>query len=517
MKKFLLSFLLLFVGLISFAQHTQTAKKYYSSYYKKNKEYYLYLPSDYPTATKKPLLIFLHGTGEVGDSIHKILVTGTPPKLIQEGLARVDKNINGFSNFIVVSPQSPTAYWQPGYVEDLMKHLIATYKIDTTKIYLTGLSSGGKGVLNYAMYYPHRPTALLAIAAPNATTEICAAKNVPLWSFQGGLDHKGPTGWTNTYNNCIPAPPIKASLTIINGAGHNSGLWGTVYKCNPIAPDGSATGLKKDTIFNWFLQYSKKTEVVPEPNNPPTLELGENINLTKGDQPLSATVSSNATDSDGFIETYKWEQLSGQSLIFNSSLSYLSVSNLNEGMYQFKLTVTDNKGLSVSDDIYINVKKPRLLYRINSGGGEIVDSIMNWSKDTQLAPSSYVDLSTSNNYTTGSLTWTGVNHTKAPNNVFGNNRYSTTKNINYKFPVIDGKYIVKLYFNDKSTTTGARVFNVVLEGNTVLENFDIYQNFGEATGQKDFNCLVTDSELNLNFIPIVSRSRIDAIEIYSVE
>jgi predicted peptidase len=65
--------------------------------------YLLYLPEHYAddTSARWPLVLFLHGSGEVGDSIQWVARNG-PPKLVNAGKK---------FRFILVSPQSAAYRW----------------------------------------------------------------------------------------------------------------------------------------------------------------------------------------------------------------------------------------------------------------------------------------------------------------------------------------------------------------------------------------------------------------------
>src|SRR5690606_28769385 len=91
-----------------------------------------------------------------------------------------------------------------------------------------------------------------------------------------------------------------------------------------------------------------------------------------------------------------------------------------KGEYLFEFKATDNASASSSDYVRVYVNTPiteaKILYRINCGGSEIEDPILNWSLDKQLIPSEYLEKSTTT-LTTGSDTWKGLNNSDAPNNV----------------------------------------------------------------------------------------------------
>jgi uncharacterized protein YgiM (DUF1202 family) len=79
-------------------------------------------------------------------------------------------------------------------------------------------------------------------------------------------------------------------------------------------------------------------------------------------------ISGTASDEDGSIVSYLWDQVSGPSLVVFQNKNNLStsVSGFIEGAYLLSLTVTDNNGASSSDNISITVL-PQLVV-IGSGG-----------------------------------------------------------------------------------------------------------------------------------------------------
>ncbi len=91
-------------------------------------------------------------------------------------------------------------------------------------------------------------------------------------------------------------------------------------------------------------------------NLPPVVNTGIDQTITA---PVS-TVSvdgSLSSDPDGSIATFVWSQISGPSTstITTPTTAKTSISSLVPGIYVFKLTVTDNLGLSASAQITINV------------------------------------------------------------------------------------------------------------------------------------------------------------------
>ena len=94
----------------------------------------------------------------------------------------------------------------------------------------------------------------------------------------------------------------------------------------------------------------------PVTNQPPVANAGADLIVTL---PITAGVVLNgtATDVDGTVKTYKWTKISGPSSVSFSDDAVASptVKDLIEGVYIFRLTVTDDKALAATDDIQVTV------------------------------------------------------------------------------------------------------------------------------------------------------------------
>ncbi|MEJ0033788.1 MAG: malectin domain-containing carbohydrate-binding protein [Bacteroidota bacterium] len=141
--------------------------------------------------------------------------------------------------------------------------------------------------------------------------------------------------------------------------------------------------------------------------------------------------------------------------------------------------------------------------------------------DTQTSPISYLDAGCLN-YTCGATSWSGTNDTGAPNEIFGPNRYSPdyayASQMAWNFPLSSGTYQVNLYFAETPyaggvKASGARLFGVKMENNTVLNNFDIYATAGMNAVKRSFTVSVTDGTLDIDFVRIVGNPQVNGIEI----
>lgn len=207
--------------------------------------YLVYLPDTVyvdPLA-KAPLLVFLHGAHEKGNgesTLYRVLKHG-PPHLIAAGLD---------FPFIVISPQLPSSEraWSTALIDDVVAGARAAFPVDSTRIYLTGLSDVGDASWRYAMTRPERVAAIVPIAAEGDTAGICRMRDVAVWAFHGERDQDEEIArhraLVNAYNACLPAPREEARLTVFPGASHN--VWKGIY-------DGSAGY----DIYAWLLSHHR--------------------------------------------------------------------------------------------------------------------------------------------------------------------------------------------------------------------------------------------------------------------
>jgi hypothetical protein len=98
--------------------------------------------------------------------------------------------------------------------------------------------------------------------------------------------------------------------------------------------------------------------------------------------------------------------------------------------------------------------------------------------------------------------------------LYANERYG---NFSYNFSVPNGTYTVDLKFAETWwTTAGKRVFNVSINNQAVLSNFDILAQPNAAPNRavdKAFTTTVSNGRLSIAFTSVVDNAQINAIEI----
>jgi ribosomal protein L14 len=176
----------------------------------------------------------------------------------------------------------------------------------------------------------------------------------------------------NMVNRMITSVPGSAGGT---GTGTGTGatytsVWskvsgpagGTIV--SPNAASTSITGLVAGTyIYRLSVTDNNNVTVtddvqivVATGNQPPVANAGTDISITLpvNSTTLNGTASS---DPDGTIATYAWTKISGPATftIANAGASSTALSNLVQGVYSFRLTVTDNAGATSSDTVKVTV------------------------------------------------------------------------------------------------------------------------------------------------------------------
>ncbi|WP_211227898.1 hypothetical protein [Spirochaeta cellobiosiphila] len=223
--------------------------------------HYVYIPGGYDdTDMAYPLLISLHGSGERGDGstsqLERVLKYG-PQEMIEEG------TWSPSFPFIVATPQIPTgSKWKALELAEFIAYLQNTYRINASRIYLTGLSMGGEGLYTYLKKYGSR--AGIAAAVPLCgkvdTNDVNNLRDVPLWVFHGDSDKEinveKSINLVKAYNNLTPSPTTKAKLTIFPGVGHN--CWTKVYNSSGMGKESSDYDPFDQNIYDWMLQYKYK-------------------------------------------------------------------------------------------------------------------------------------------------------------------------------------------------------------------------------------------------------------------
>ena len=220
--------------------------------------YYETLPARYSLTTKKyPMILFIHGSSELGTGLSRLNCCGLPfhirggtfpPKFLVKSV---------YYSYIVISPQfkvRPSA----AQVQSVIDFAKKRYRIDETRIYVTGLSMGGGSTWDWAVMYGEKAAAIVPVCAAAAPTTLLASnvatKNLPIWSLNSSTDAVVPIQWAKNWINWIDARNTamapQTKITIWDGISH-SGTWSKAF--NPV------TKVDGYNIYEWMLLHKRGT------------------------------------------------------------------------------------------------------------------------------------------------------------------------------------------------------------------------------------------------------------------
>jgi predicted peptidase len=192
------------------------------------------------------LLLFLHGAGERGSNIWRADIHG-PSKYIA---AHPD------FPFVMITPLCPSnEVWSGAILSGLLDEAVKKYRVDTNRVYLTGLSMGGFGAWDLALAMPEKFAAVIPIAGGGndlpiiladkgfaSPGNVAALKSLAFWAFHGGKDTVVQPDESERMIAALRHLGVaEAKLTIYPDATHNS--WEQTYN-NP-------------EIYEWLLKHRR--------------------------------------------------------------------------------------------------------------------------------------------------------------------------------------------------------------------------------------------------------------------
>jgi predicted peptidase len=224
--------------------------------------YYVGLPAKYNATIKSyPLLVFIHGGGQFGNGQLDlpVLLNEGIPQLYDEKIFPPDFEVGGeHFSFVMVAPQlrrNPTNE----ELHSFIKYAQENYRIDSSRIYLVGMSNGGRITCNVAAAYPWFFAAIVPMAGvPDSLglevkTSRIAESNLPVWIFHNDsdevIDIRLPIRFVESIENYRPV--IKPRLTRFERPmgllGHDAWTRAT----NPQFRENNTN------IYEWMLSYHR--------------------------------------------------------------------------------------------------------------------------------------------------------------------------------------------------------------------------------------------------------------------
>ncbi|MEO7324283.1 MAG: hypothetical protein ABIW82_05595 [Dokdonella sp.] len=130
-----------------------------------------------------PLIVFLHGDWQDG--------TDNESQLAGDGngsFELIDTAREGGIPLVYIAPQTTDAYWPPDRVVAVVRDALNHWRIDSRRIYLTGISDGGTGVWDALKAYPRCFAAGVPMSGMTELAGLGPIRDVPQWVFHGAED-----------------------------------------------------------------------------------------------------------------------------------------------------------------------------------------------------------------------------------------------------------------------------------------------------------------------------------------
>lgn len=222
--------------------------------------FYSAIPAHYGESSKSyPVIIWLHGNGQVGNGGSDLpsILYGGIPKLLNEKKFPSNFEVNGKNfSFIVLAPQF---HWWPGIeeVKSFIDYAKSNYRVDASRIYLTGLSMGGIVTADFGAEYTSTIAAIVPVAGvsiDNVENKCASIANgkLPVWVFQNLDDEVFDSNLSKRFVSTINSfkSTIGPKYTVLSPYGENGhDAWTMATN-----PDYKENNLN---IYEWMLQFTR--------------------------------------------------------------------------------------------------------------------------------------------------------------------------------------------------------------------------------------------------------------------
>lgn len=218
----------------------------------------LYLPDEYAKTKKNyPLIIFLHGKSKAGFNLQKLILEGIPYWINSgEKIQAVNPEDGKLYKFIVVAPQAPSWGLKPDELRRVLDDVEKRYRVDRSRIYLTGYSAGGWASVMAITETPALSARIAAVVPMSVASiddknlkqfKLVADANIHSW-YLAGTDELHFLEACEQYKDSTNSyKPNLAKLTVLEGFAHKT--WKALYD--------TANHTYGMNIYEWMLQYKK--------------------------------------------------------------------------------------------------------------------------------------------------------------------------------------------------------------------------------------------------------------------
>lgn len=248
-------------------------------------DYLLHLPEGHDPAKRWPLVVFLHGYGERASEN----VAGQPfSALTVHSMPAVVESDDWDWPFIVVSPQIDEEGWvtRADDLAAVVDRMEAEYGADPNRLYLTGLSYGGRGTWEIGLAQSERWAALMPLCSDPEGLEAPARAELaqmPLFVVHGTVDptsndfrtmenfvgdfveegtpfYEFEYARTDEDEDLFPLDVLEYPHVFARMRSYGHDVWSATY--------GRLNGAPKTVAFNWLLAQSLDGSTFLDPRSP---------------------------------------------------------------------------------------------------------------------------------------------------------------------------------------------------------------------------------------------------------
>ncbi len=227
-------------------------------------------------------------------------------------------------------------------------------------LYADGALSGINATLNLSNTIADNgsayPVTMCPVEVGRTASYSTVTRSLILSGLNNGKKYNIEVYGTRTNNGNSTKYTVGSSVVTINT--HNN--YSNKALFSNIAPVNGQLIVKIERVNTWtYINGFVLSEVDggPVPNQSPVAIAGETQAITL---PVSSVTlnGSSSYDADGFITGFNWVKLSGPTAIITTNNSAITtVTGLIEGVYIFRLSVTDNQGATGSSPVQISVSQ----------------------------------------------------------------------------------------------------------------------------------------------------------------
>jgi predicted peptidase len=176
-----------------------------------------------------PLVFFMHGHGELGDSNNDLpnLAKHGPFKhlIANDAIAKLIEQ----NQAIVIAPQGLKSdnWFKSDLLLATFAYVVATYPVDKNRLYVTGLSMGGGGTWALASAIPEQIAAAMPVCGAGKPGDVAKLRGIPLWAHHAADDPtvKFPDTTQATFDRILADLGVKRDGGVLGGLTAAGKTW----------------------------------------------------------------------------------------------------------------------------------------------------------------------------------------------------------------------------------------------------------------------------------------------------